>query len=57
MRRCLTTKLLLCRAQTNFNALELMRSMPDDTRLTLDAMRKAAPQHMGGNLQRRETIP
>ena len=43
-----------CRARTNFNALELMCSMPDDAQVILDAMREgkgqreAARQHMGG---------
>ncbi|CAK0757170.1 hypothetical protein CVIRNUC_002518 [Coccomyxa viridis] len=42
------------RARTNFNALELMCSMPDDAQVILDAMREgkgqreAARQHMGG---------
>ena len=42
------------RARTNFNALELMCSMPDDVQVIMDAMREgrgqreAARQHMGG---------
>ena len=42
------------RARTNFNALELMCSMPDDAQVIMDAMREgrgqreAARQHMGG---------
>lgn len=49
-----TPDLTLCRARTNFNALELMCSMPDDAQVILDAMREgkgqreAARQHMGG---------
>ena len=49
-----TAGLALCRARTNFNALELMCSMPDDAQVILDAMREgkgqreAARQHMGG---------
>ena len=49
-----TAELALCRARTNFNALELMCSMPDDAQVILDAMREgkgqreAARQHMGG---------
>ena len=41
------------RARTNFNALELMCSMPDDAQVIMDAMREgrgqreAARQHMG----------
>ena len=49
-----TAGLALCRARTNFNALELMCSMPDDAQVILDAMREgkgqreAVRQHMGG---------
>ena len=52
--RAVTSHLALCSARTNFNALELMCSMPDDAQVILDAMREgkgqreAARQHMGG---------